>query len=360
LRDGHQRQRTPAHAQEVAVKGVAVRKRVELRSDGFAEVEQLRDERVERAAGANSAREESERSSLEVFANVLQIVAELQQNTPGEGEFGLLRGEAAATHQVCIGKDRCSSLGAGDAQQFVVFNGLRGAHLLHAVALCSMDSQQRGIDLRIQRPRELPLDEGNELPQRSFPVIRWRNQLAAQPTPEALREGTLLLARDALLVEEIVAVGIDEAVAENRRREAQARTQQRLETAGRPRIARGLHDARLAQVWIEAARPLCQLNTNRKKTAGEQIDGLGAEVHRFCGKASEGGDEPVPGARGIRRRGVLQVPLDGAQCPVVGRLAAALGACREARSTMRPFAGRAAPVVHAALHLRQHPGRAAE
>lgn len=60
LRYGHQSQRTPAHAQEVPVKGVAVRNRVELRSDGFAEVEQLRDERVERVTGAHCAREEGE------------------------------------------------------------------------------------------------------------------------------------------------------------------------------------------------------------------------------------------------------------------------------------------------------------
>ena len=74
------------------------------------------DEAVERQAGRGRACKQRGRSAAKIFLHILQVVAELQQHTPLEGEAAFFRCEPGLG-EARIGQDAGSALGATDPQQ---------------------------------------------------------------------------------------------------------------------------------------------------------------------------------------------------------------------------------------------------
>jgi len=72
-------------------------------------VEQLQDEAVERLALLCRASEERDGTAAQVVAHILQVVAELEQYAPVEGEADFFVGEPGL-REAGIGEDRSSAL----------------------------------------------------------------------------------------------------------------------------------------------------------------------------------------------------------------------------------------------------------
>jgi len=83
---GHENERAPAHAQQALHARCAAWHPVHAIGDLLAEVEQLADKRVERLALRDGAGEQSDGAAARIFADVLQIVSELKEHAPFEGE----------------------------------------------------------------------------------------------------------------------------------------------------------------------------------------------------------------------------------------------------------------------------------
>ena len=139
-----------------------------------AEAQQLQDKTVERLAQSSGAGEERGRSALQIFAHILQIVSQLQQNSPIDGELALIRREPRQ-HQAGVGENGSSALGAADAQQLGVVERViaatANAELRDALLLGAMDGQQAVVDLRIARARILLFDHLNHRPDGRFARI---------------------------------------------------------------------------------------------------------------------------------------------------------------------------------------------
>ena len=134
-------ERAPAHAEQVLERCRAGWEAFKLGADRLAEVEQLNDEGVEQDACGCSAREERGRSSAKILADVLEVVTELEQHSPIEGNLAFLRGEPA-TDEAGVSEDGCAALCATDTEDLIAAQGPCRGELGNALLLCLMDGEQ--------------------------------------------------------------------------------------------------------------------------------------------------------------------------------------------------------------------------
>ena len=143
-----------------------------------------------------------------------------------------------------IGQDGGSALGGTDAQQIDGFaamaEAIAEAELRDTLLLSSMDGQKAVEDLRVEQAWVLILDHLNHGPHRSFMRIARGIQLAAQTLAEAFTEMEFFRAGQARMVEIVVAVRVEEAVANDCRSQIHGLTEERLQAASGPGIAAGL------------------------------------------------------------------------------------------------------------------------
>lgn len=144
--------------------------------------------------------------------------------------------------------------------------------------------------------RVFAFDEVDHGLEGEFARIVDREFFAVETLAEAGAEMELGCGAEIFAVEEVIAVRVEQAVAEDGRGEALRHTEKRLEAAGCPRIAAGLDDVGHAERGIEAARPTGELRAGGKEIAGQEIDGISAEVEALCGELGEGiGDARLGG-----------------------------------------------------------------
>src|SRR5271165_1044454 len=105
---------------------------------------------------------------------------------------------------------------------------------------------------------------------------------AAQALAEPLAEMKFLRSGQVRMVEIIVAIGVEEAVGQDRWSEFHWLAEQRLQAARGPRIAAGLESVGHAEGRVETARPPRKLRAHRQEAPGE-------ELHSFVIEAERGG-----------------------------------------------------------------------
>src|SRR4051794_37400106 len=100
---------------------------------------------------------------LAVDGQIVQIVRELQQHSPGESESGLVVGERPG-RKMSISQDRRASFFKGQVQKIDVVSANTTPQLVNTLFLSVMDIQQAIVHLRIIAPSVLGFDERNKPP----------------------------------------------------------------------------------------------------------------------------------------------------------------------------------------------------
>ena len=187
--------------------------------------------------------EERGRSAVKILADVLEVVAELEQHSPIEGNLAFLFGEPAAD-EAGIGEDGCAALSATDAEDLVAAQGLCGGELGNALLLRQMDGKQRCEDLRVMCSMILAFDHPNQSPDGCFVCIANGKMLAAQAPAESRTEEALGGRGRVATVEIVVGIGVKEAIANDRRRDVRGLVEEGLEAVGGPGVTASLNDFR--------------------------------------------------------------------------------------------------------------------
>ena len=254
--------------------------------DAVAESDELHCQTIKRLAYGCGARKKCDRSVPQVLADVLEVVAELEEHSPAKGEAALLR-RKPAPGKAGVRKDRGASFGAAQVKD-LGGAGLIRAELDDAVLLGAVDGEQAIVDARVKIASVLTFDKSHELPQSRLMRVARGYDFASKAESKALAELSFGLCANAGLVQIVVRVGVQQAVAEYRGGELDLLTEKRLQTAGGPSIATGLDDIFLAEIGIEAPRPSGQAGACREEVVGEELDRFGLEVERLCRKSGEG------------------------------------------------------------------------
>lgn len=115
LGDGHEDEGAPADAEQVFEGGGSVGQLLHGGADALGEREELEGERVEGLVACGGVREEGHGAAVGVFAEVLEVVAELEEDTPVEGEaaFGIAEPGLGETG---VGEDGGAAFGAAEAE----------------------------------------------------------------------------------------------------------------------------------------------------------------------------------------------------------------------------------------------------
>jgi len=359
--DGSDDQRPPAHLKQIFQHGGAAGETVHASAYAIAEVEQLKNEGVERLALGGGAGEEGDRAALQILVYVLQVISQLEEHAPLEGEAAFCFGEPASG-QAGVGQDGCASLGAAHAQKLGAGELVSGGDLRDALLLRLVDGEEAVEDLRMSGAGILLLDQPDHGPERGFPAVAGRMRLAAEAFAEALAEEDFLFGGDVFAVEVVVAVGVEEAVAEDGRGDANRLAEERLQAAGGPGVAAGLDDVGHAEVWVELPRPSRQADADGQEFVGEEMDCVVRQVQRTGGKPGEGGYDPVLHFEpaGAASRGAPGFALNGEQAFIVGLLALLLLRGAVARAVLRRWLRALPPNFDGLCDLRFDPGPAVE
>lgn len=346
LGDGSDDEGTPARLQQGFEVCVPVGELLELHAHEGCEVEELGDEVVERLTAENGARKEGAGTAVQIFEDVLEIVAELEEDSPEKGEATLLRSEVAVD-QEGVGENGRAAFGATDAEELGWTEGKGGVELNDAGGLGMVNGKERLVNGGIERAGKLIFDDPDELPDEGFAEVADEEHVAGETAAEAVGELLLFGPRGRGLVDVVVAVGVEEAVGEDAGAERDFCAEEGLESAGSPGIAAGLSDVVLGERGVEAPGPGGELGADGEELGGEALDGGLAQVEGFgseAGKrADKAGFENVRIDAAGRAGDALHVP----ESAVVGGLAAALLAGDVAGLGSTPWAVGAMPEVDA-------------
>ena len=150
--------------------------------------------------------------------------------------------------------------------------------------------------------------------------IAWCEVQTAQAIAKAGAECELSLRRNLFGIEIVVAVGIQQAVANDRGRHLHAVAEQRLNSANRPGIAAGLGGIGKGETWIEAPRPLRKLGADGEESVGEQMHSLVLKAKSDRRKTRKNRHDPTLGGSALRAStaNLLCLALNGVQGFVVG------------------------------------------
>jgi len=160
--------------------------------------------------------------------------------------------------------------------------------------------------------------------------VAWREWRSRQAGAEARIEGQLVSRGDRRIVEVIVAVGIEHAVGEDRRRDTHGDAQQQLQEVSRPDVAAGLIDVLARDHGIEAVGHPGKLSRRFEKPAvQERVQCALVSLHCFPYDIPQGQTDAHPHGP-LLRFGLRRAFQFGGHCckevvqmPFVGSLRAA-------------------------------------
>jgi hypothetical protein len=120
--------------------------------------------------------------------------------------------------------------------------------------------------------RILAFDHPGQSPDGCFVRIADGRMLAAQALAESRTEEALGGRGRIATVEIVVGIGVKEAVANDRRRDARSLAEEGLQAIGGPGVPTGLNDLRHGEGSVEMARAASEFNTGRQEALGDEID----------------------------------------------------------------------------------------
>ena len=284
-----------------------------------------------------------------VGGDVLQIVAELQRDAPGESKLGRAWRERARG-EPGVRKHRCPALLEDDFEE-VARAGPSRAIELEAPLLRAMDGAQAGKYLGVLGAAVLAFDQANQSPGLLLMPPGGRKLPSLQASPETPVERVLMGFRNAWVVEVVVRTGVEHTVPENRGSQPRRQAQHNLEDVRRPRVAAGLEDVASAHGRIEEPGGSGEFLARFGEAAVEQqIEMAVLEIECLAREDAECGDQSLFRCglpRPTPRRGA-KFGFDGFEVAVEVRFAAGLLACRIAAQKGRRLGFGLAPPLEKA------------
>jgi hypothetical protein len=211
--------------------------------------------------------------------------------------------------------------------------------------LGAVNGQQTVEDLGISQARVLLFNEFDHRPDGGFVPVAGGELVSAQAPAKAFAEEKLVCRRERGIVEVVVAVGVEHAVARERGSQRHGLAQQRLQAAGGPGIAAGLDRIGHGKFRIESARPAREFGADAQKCSRKKLDGLWPETQCDGRKRRKCVDDASQRkmALGLGAGNAAGLALDAAQALVIGLLACALLSRGKAREGWKGAHGAAIP-----------------